>query len=143
MIQLDTVNHKPSSTDDGVIPLINVVFLMLIFFMIAGQIQRSDAVAITPPNSISEIKKVEEPYIVLMRFDGALYFQDQPLEQQQLVEELSRLLTTTEQPDQIKLLVKADAQLPVDKLKSLLKVLKSSGLQHVSLATRYQARDAT
>ncbi len=143
MIQLDTVNRKPSRTDDGVIPLINVVFLMLIFFMIAGQIQRSDAVAITPPNSISEIKKVEEPYIVLMRFDGALYFQDQPLEQQQLVEELSRLLTTTEQPDQIKLLVKADAQLPVDKLKSLLKVLKSSGLQHVSLATRYQARDAT
>ncbi len=143
MIQLDTVNRKPSSTDDGVIPLINVVFLMLIFFMIAGQIQRSDAVAITPPNSVSEIKKVEEHYIVLMRFDGALYFQDQPLDQPQLVEELSRLLTTTEQPDQIKLLVKADAQLPVDKLKALLKVIKSSGLQHVSLATRYQVRDAT
>lgn len=143
MIQLNMASRKPASTDDGVIPLINVVFLMLIFFMIAGQIQRSDAVAITPPNSVSESKNIEEYYTVLMRSDGALYFQDQPIDQQQLAAELSQLLATAEQPDQIKLLVKADAQLPVDKLKTLLKVIKSSGLQHVSLATRYQARDAT
>jgi biopolymer transport protein ExbD len=42
--------HKKNDSDDNLIPLINVVFLMLIFFMVAGQIQKSDAIKLQPPS---------------------------------------------------------------------------------------------
>lgn len=37
-----------ASNDDHLIPLINVVFLMLIFFMLAGQIRASDGLPFFP-----------------------------------------------------------------------------------------------
>ena len=33
---------QPRSSDDGLIPMINIVFLLLIFFMIAGQIAQQE-----------------------------------------------------------------------------------------------------
>ena len=45
---------RKDNTDDQLIPLINIVFLMLIFFMVAGQISEQDAQFIAPPESISE-----------------------------------------------------------------------------------------
>ena len=46
--------HRKDNGDDALIPLINIVFLMLIFFMVAGQISKSDAAFVSPPESISE-----------------------------------------------------------------------------------------
>lgn len=39
---------------ENVVPLINVVFLLLIFFMLAGQISRTDPFPLDPPTSERE-----------------------------------------------------------------------------------------
>ena len=45
-------SKKPNSnSDDNLIPLINIVFLLLIFFMVAGQMQKPLATDITLPVS--------------------------------------------------------------------------------------------
>ena len=43
MKAIDRLTRKPPrSSDDGLIPMINIVFLLLIFFMIAGQIAQQE-----------------------------------------------------------------------------------------------------
>lgn len=48
-----------ANPDDNLIPLINIVFLLLIFFMVAGQIAPQQDMTIDPPESASE--KALEP----------------------------------------------------------------------------------
>ncbi|MAZ88646.1 MAG: hypothetical protein CL693_13480 [Cellvibrionaceae bacterium] len=40
--------QRPGSDDSNMIPLINIVFLMLIFFMVAGKIAARDAADFEP-----------------------------------------------------------------------------------------------
>ena len=45
--------EKPS-IDDRIMPLINIVFLLLIFFLVAGIIREADPMDILPPESVVE-----------------------------------------------------------------------------------------
>lgn len=44
----------PRSSEERILPLVNVVFLLLLFFMVSGQIAPSDPIEATPPQSSSE-----------------------------------------------------------------------------------------
>ena len=59
-----------ASNEDHLIPLINVVFLMLIFFMLAGQIRASDGLPFVPPAMDSGGPEVSVPVEILMTEDG-------------------------------------------------------------------------
>ena len=41
MIRLERSTHGIRSIDDKIIPMINVIFLLLMFFLIVGNLQRS------------------------------------------------------------------------------------------------------
>lgn len=52
--------------DDRVLPLINVVFLLLIFFMLAGRFAETDPFDLEPPKSISEAP--DDPGLIIVQF---------------------------------------------------------------------------
>lgn len=133
-MNLDT-QRKPLSQDNSMIPLINVVFLMLAFFMIVGQIQSSDAVRLDPPESLSDRTQGEYAATVLVTVRRSLYLDDRPLRQEQLVGEVRLLLESAPDPQGVRVLVKADAALPATDLRKVLAHLRSAGLLRVSLAT--------
>lgn len=67
------------STRDSTIPLINVVFLMLIFFLIAGTI----APPLDPDLSLvntAELDGREPPDALVLHQDGTLSFRGQPVD---------------------------------------------------------------
>ena len=127
--------RKPISQDNSMIPLINVVFLMLAFFMIVGQIERSDAVRLNPPESLSLEAEREYSATLLITAGRSLYLNDQPLQEEQLAGEIRRLLDTAPDPQAVRVLVKADAALPAIELRGILARLRAAGLLRVSLAT--------
>ena len=128
---------RATNRDDNLIPLINVVFLMLVFFMVAGKISRSDAIAINPPASQSEITATEQtPIIILLSSAGALYMDDMELESGQLKDSLSSALDNSQNPQALSVLLKVDAATPVDLLLQTLAQIKAAGMLKVSLATR-------
>lgn len=43
--------EPPGASDASLIPMINVVFLLLVFFMVAGTIRAPDPIETTPPTS--------------------------------------------------------------------------------------------
>ena len=127
--------REPPSQDNSMIPLINVVFLMLAFFMIAGQIQRSDAVRMEPPESLSRETQGEYTATLLITARQSLYLNDTPVRREQLSGEIRRLLETAADPQSVRVLVKADASLPATELRLVLARLRAAGLLRVSLAT--------
>ena len=127
--------REPQSQDNSMIPLINVVFLMLAFFMIAGQIQRSDAVRMEPPESLSRAAQGEYTATLLITARQSLFLNDTPLRREQLAGEIRRLLETAADPQGVRVLVKADASLPATELRLVLGRLRAAGLLRVSLAT--------
>jgi biopolymer transport protein ExbD len=54
----------------SVVPLVNVVFLLLVFFMLAGQISAPEPLDVEPPRSISDAESVGEPVGLLLTRDG-------------------------------------------------------------------------
>ena len=130
--------HRPREAqmqDNSMIPLINVVFLMLAFFMILGQIERSDAVRLDPPESLSREARGEYTATLLVTGRQSLYLNDQALRSEQLAREIRRLIETSADPQVVRVLVKADATLPASDLRRILARLRAAGLLRVSLAT--------
>ena len=117
------------------IPLINVVFLMLAFFMILGQIERSDAVRLDPPDSLSLEVQGDYAATLLITAQQSLYLNDRPLRREQLAGEIRRILEGAADPQSVRVLVKADATLPATELRLVLARLRTAGLLRVSLAT--------
>lgn len=123
--------------DDGVIPLINVVFLMLIFFMVAGQIQKSDPIKITPPNSINEQRAATEPNVlIVLGTNGELYLNDDLTKVEDVQSRLSVLFDQATDKEAFWVQVKADGDVSIETLRPLFSEIKASGLTKVSVATQ-------
>ncbi|MYF58760.1 MAG: biopolymer transporter ExbD [Gammaproteobacteria bacterium] len=127
--------RKPQTQENSMIPLINVVFLMLAFFMILGQIERSDAVRLDPPDSLSLEVQGDYSATLLITAQQSLYLNDRPLRREQLAGEIRRILEAAADPQSVRVLVKADATLPATELRLVLARLRTAGLLRVSLAT--------
>ncbi|MYF08995.1 MAG: biopolymer transporter ExbD [Rhodospirillaceae bacterium] len=127
--------RKPQTQENSMIPLINVVFLMLAFFMILGQIERSDAVRLDPPDSLSLEVQGDYTATLLITAQQSLYLNDRPLRREQLSGEIRRILEAAADPQSVRVLVKADASLPATELRLVLARLRTAGLLRVSLAT--------
>ena len=136
-------NPDRAPGDHGLVPLINVVFLLLAFFMIAGQIQRSDVVRVAPPVSISETVPAEQRLELVVVADGTVYLEGEAVPLEELASALRRRMQMGPPPpmsgssntDGRVILVKADADLEVTRLEAVLEELLRAGASRAALAT--------
>lgn len=123
--------------DDSVIPLINVVFLMLIFFMVAGQIQKSDPIKITPPNSINEARPSSDPNVLLLiGANQELYFNDEAVVLDDIEGRLTQLFEQAQDPEAFWVQIKADGNIAVEDMRPVFSAIRRAGLTKVSVATQ-------
>ncbi|WP_273149506.1 ExbD/TolR family protein [Methylophaga thiooxydans] len=134
-----SIQHKKPSQDDNLIPLINIVFLMLIFFMVAGHISPSDPLKVQPPISSSETHENEQPLVLVVSTDGQIAFDQVILTKQELAAQITSKFEAAEDKNSFNLLVKVDANLAVEELQSILQIIKKTGLKRVALATQKTA----
>jgi biopolymer transport protein ExbD len=64
--------RRPRDDDDRILPLINVVFLLMIFFMLAGRIAAIDPFPVEPPRSAAAGQIDSKETVVLLGADGTL-----------------------------------------------------------------------
>ena len=138
MAQRDSQNK-----DDGVIPLINVVFLMLIFFMVAGHIQKADPIQITPPNSINEQRAEQEPNVMLVIGpQGEAFLNDKPVLLDDIEGRLSQVFNNSADQANFWIQIKADGNLSIEALRPFFSQIRAAGLTKVSIATQLGQGDA-
>jgi biopolymer transport protein ExbD len=124
--------RRPDQTEERILPLINVVFLLLIFFMIAGSLSTTEPLEVAPPVSQSQAPLVPDEVTILMSSDGRLAMQNETLAEAEMLQQLETLLQA--QP-QARINLKADGELAANRLVRLTQSLYDIGVEKLQLVT--------
>jgi biopolymer transport protein ExbD len=115
----------------NMIPVINVIFLLLIYCLMQSSIKEADAIPVSAPVSESGKTLVADPLQVIVTND-AIIFGASKIEQHELFERTAAL--AKESPEK-QILLKADAGLDSVKFISILKTIKQAGVTNVYMVT--------
>ena len=115
----------------GLIPLINVVFLLLIFLMLAGSLNRQQAFPVNPPVADSGETEPAEPLVVLVAEDGRLAVAGREVSEAELL----GLIGPTDRDRPTAVSLKADADIEALRLVTLLEKLRRAGVASITLMT--------
>jgi biopolymer transport protein ExbD len=129
--------ERRGGNDDHLIPLINVVFLMLIFFMVIGRIAPADLFQVRPPTSRSQQLLQEHSVTLLITHNGSLAVDAAPVTLETLIPTLQTALDAAgkKQGATPEIRIKADAALTAGQLTPVLDRLRNSGQSKVRLLT--------
>ncbi len=115
---------------ENTLPLINVVFLLLIFFMVAGRLGESDPFLVTPPFSSSEVPPGERDLVVHIDAEGCIALEGRPVTVEELADEVERLL-----PEGGAVRLKADGAAEVGTVVAAMEALRDAGIERLHLLT--------
>lgn len=111
---------------ENIVPMINVVFLLLIFFLMTAQITPPEPFDVTPPGSTSETP-ADGPSILYIAADGTLAFQEAR------GEAVFAALATLDPSEALQ--IRADAASKASDLARLLPKLAAAGITDLALVT--------
>ncbi|WP_404379599.1 ExbD/TolR family protein [Caenispirillum salinarum] len=124
--------HRPAPDGENVLPLINVVFLLLVFFMVAGALERADLFEVTPPEAAVEAEPEDRQGLLLMAADGRLALGGAVVAEGDLA---AAVQAWREANPDVTLKVKADAAAEALAVVGLLEDLRAAGVEQVVLLT--------
>lgn len=130
MIEFD--EEQPRKQFETLVPLINVVFLLLIFFLLAGTMQPAENVAVSLPEGALNDRERDVPTTLIVEADGFVWLGDRPtdakfagkLVEQYLSEEGTKRVA-----------IKADADAPAEAVLELMEGLREAGVEQVTIMT--------
>lgn len=124
-------DRKPPPVAEGaVLPMINVVFLLLVFFMLAGRLAEPDPAGIEPPPMSAGESYDGGRMTVAMAADGSLRLDGVPV----AVERLGSAFVAGAHPPAV--VVKADGAVKSGRLLAVLDALRAAGVTDISLVAR-------
>lgn len=118
--------------DERILPLINVVFLLLIFFMLAGRFSATDPFQVAPPLSVSEGPAATEEVVIHVSADGRLALDGEILEQQELRAAVAERLDGAAA---VRVRLKADGSAEAVRVVAAMELLRAAGVEKLQLLT--------
>ncbi|WP_068087809.1 ExbD/TolR family protein [Polycladidibacter stylochi] len=119
---------KKKQSLENTIPLINIVFLMLIFFIFAGTIDRDDAKSVRVPEKSEKTEQISASGALVVAQDGSLQMNETAIE----LEQINKELYSKEEP----LVVVASKDMQAINLLKIINELKKSGITEILLLTK-------
>jgi biopolymer transport protein ExbD len=137
--------QRNSSSDDNMIPLINIVFLLLIFFMVAGHIQKRPNASIELPTLTTLETPANLQRFVEINADGMVSMDEKAMTPEQVGDALS-VISTSERTTEgmaeksnaageltaVELTLVVDERVTAAQLESVLSELRP--LKHIALS---------
>ncbi|MBY8977088.1 biopolymer transporter ExbD [Rhodobacteraceae bacterium NNCM2] len=114
--------------DERILPLINVVFLLLIFFMVVGRLAASDPFEITPPESLSDGAPVSDGLLVAVGANGELALNGEIIDEEALIAQVQEAEAT-------ELRLKSDSTIEAVRVIALIERFRASGVETIRLMT--------
>ena len=118
--------------NDRLIPMINIVFLLLTFFMIAGTFHAAEVLDVEPPEAVTEGKLREEGPVVLISRGGDMALGDERMERAAIVRRLEEMAQDAGMAG-MEVRIKADRVARASVVLPLLKDLTDAGITNVQL----------
>lgn len=130
MIDFDEPRRRPPY--ETMVPLINVVFLLLIFFLLAGTMEPSEPVNVNLPSGVISDKNTRLPATLYLDEDGFVW-----IGKKMIPPELSGVMMKDFLKSQgtDRVAIKADRDAPADDLLTVMESLRLAGVKQVTLET--------
>lgn len=128
MNEIELPLRKPL-TDDHLLPLINVVFLLLIFFMLLGALDPGDHGDLTAVESVSTTAPDAAAWTLVLDQRGTISLDGRELSLTDLA------VRAIEQPPDGAVALRADARIQATDVVDVLDVLRGAGVERVQLMT--------
>ena len=118
----------------NLIPLINIIFLMLIFFMLAGTITKIDPYKISIPESIIKNDPLTPFLTIVIKKNGEI-FVDSKNKKKDLKKENYLKILRSRKPNEVSL--KIDSETSSELFLKILKILENENIKKVIVETNY------
>jgi len=132
MHELTLPTIKVKNPEINMSPLVDVVFLLLIFFMVTTVFPDDKGVIIEKPESEQATSVSDDHLIVKIDAESSLFFQDKKLAIKDLERVLKNQLTVN---NSLPVIINADKMATTEILVKVIDAAKSSGAKQLGLAT--------
>ena len=120
----------------GITPLIDIVFLLLIFFMLTSHFHVASGVSIRLPKVTQKsLNRDGEKITLMMDKKGQTYLRGEKVELEQLSAKLENLV---EQEGLVHLLLEADKDVTHGRVVHVMDVAKRSGISSIIIAAKWE-----
>ncbi|MBL26450.1 MAG: biopolymer transporter ExbD [Rhodospirillaceae bacterium] len=130
--------RRPFNGRINMAPLIDVVFLLLVFFMLSGTLRSIEAVDVTVPESIAGRIDDKRPITVYVGADGQLAVNQRLVAPGALTQAVAALLPPEGPTPRV--VVKADATASSGDMMAAMREVSAAGIARIGIATRAPAR---
>ncbi|MBU8870407.1 MAG: biopolymer transporter ExbD [Gemmatimonadales bacterium] len=113
--------------------LIDVMFLLLIFFMVTSTFRNQPAINLVLPRSSTASETVDTPTILFLTESGQVYLNDTPLVREDLARALEQLHASTSDD---RIVLRADEKASHGQVVEMIDTIKQSGFTRVSLSAK-------
>ena len=112
--------------------MVDIVFLIVAFFMLSSTLDKTPAIKVALPDSITADSQVEKDMVVYITKQGRLYLNESEVTKQELGRKLN--IMATEQNKEL-LIIKGDKEIDYSTLVSVMDIAHLAGIENLSLAT--------
>ena len=130
MFDLGSEHDQKKRSDDNMLPVINMTFLLLLFFIVVGNFSETYMKDVAPPESSSEVltQKAEE---LALTADGKLWWRGETT----TLSNWASQMQAEGQPVPVRVSLRADGQTPASIIIPLIDELRSLKVTRVALVT--------
>ena len=132
-MKIQEIQHKRES--ENLLPLVNVVFLLLIFFMVAGAFASPELYKVELPYSDSKISPELGEMKIILDKNGNLALNNISVDLNSIAETIMNYSSNSHRVTQIQL--KADAEVDAVLVIDLIEQLNATNLEAVHIVTHY------
>ena len=133
------MNLQPSTPDEpevNLTPLIDVVFLLLIFFMVSTTFEHQSRIQIELPEATAEATRPEDESLeIIIDAQGRFFIGDEQVVNTELKTLKGAISKTVGEREGIPVIIRADATTPHQAVITALDATSQLGLTRISLAT--------
>lgn len=126
------VRPKPEKELVNLTPLIDVVFNLLIFFMLTGSMTAAELLKVDPVSSSSQMRGNVEDTVILVDAKGQIALGDHVITRETLPDAIRK--TLTDRPDAL-IELKPDMQAEAAQVIDILEQIRAGGAEYVVLLT--------
>ena len=114
------------------VSLIDIIFTVILFFIVAGHLEKFSIIPIDLPKADSGQHLEEGPVVVMLGKLGEVIINDDLYTDEQIEAELKRQLAVNKERV---ITIKADANLEANKLVEFMELIRKAGGKNISLET--------
>ena len=121
----------------NIAPMIDVVFLLLLFFMLTSTFLRQPAIRLTLPGSKTARVQPEDNIVIFVAKDGSIYLNQSPILMERLLPELKVRVKKSRKRI---VMIKADKESRLGIVVRIMDIAKEAGAKTLSITTRMEKK---